>query len=147
MVVNYPTNGLQNGSPDGLALVDSDSNVVQFLSYEGSFMADGGPAGGMVSTDIGVAESTSTPVGYSLQLTGTGTVYDDFTWSTAVPNTFSTFNTNQGFSAPPVQQPSFVKKINVNTGWFASPIVHSLGGSSKKIISTTYKIDVWDANG
>ena len=44
VVVNYPSNGIQNGSPDGIALVDSSSNVVQFLSYEGSFTAAGGPA-------------------------------------------------------------------------------------------------------
>ena len=35
VVVNLPTNGLQNGSPDGIALVDSGGNVLQFLSYEG----------------------------------------------------------------------------------------------------------------
>lgn len=32
---------IQNGSPDGLALVDATSAVVQFLSYEG----EGGPRG------------------------------------------------------------------------------------------------------
>ena len=62
-VVNYPSNGLQNGSPDGIALVDDTGSVVQFLSYEGSFTAVGGPADGLVSTDIGVAEDSSTAVG------------------------------------------------------------------------------------
>ena len=38
---NFPTNGLQNGAPDGLALVDAGSVVVEFLSYEGSFVAVG----------------------------------------------------------------------------------------------------------
>ncbi len=33
---------IQNGAPDGLALVDNTSTVVQFLSYEGSFMATNG---------------------------------------------------------------------------------------------------------
>ena len=35
----FPIVGLQNGSPDGVALVDGSSVVIQFLSYEGSFTA------------------------------------------------------------------------------------------------------------
>jgi len=100
--VTYPTNGIQNGSPDGIALVDSTSTVVQFLSYEGSFIAADGPATGLGSTDIGVSESSSTPVGDSLQLTGTGTAYEHFTWATPAPNTFGACNTGQTFSAPSV---------------------------------------------
>ena len=60
--------GIQNGAPDGLALVDNTAAVVQFLSYEGSFTGVDGPAVGMTSTDIGVSESSGTPIGYSLQL-------------------------------------------------------------------------------
>ena len=102
VAVNLPSNGLQNGSPDGIALVD-DTTVVQFLSYEGSFTAVGGPADGMTSEDIGVAESSSTPVGDSLQLTGTGGSYEDFTWSGPVANTFDAANVGQTFEggAPP----------------------------------------------
>ena len=48
-VINLPTNGLQNGSPDGIALINNGS-VEQFLSYEGSFVANGGPADSMSST-------------------------------------------------------------------------------------------------
>ena len=51
---------IQNGAPDGLALVDSSGTVLQFLSYEGSFTATGGPALGLTSTDIGVSETGST---------------------------------------------------------------------------------------
>jgi predicted extracellular nuclease len=94
---SYPTNGIQNGSPDGIALVGPGDNVVQFLSYEGSFTAVGGPADGMTSTDIGVSEGSSTAVGDSLQLTGTGTTYDDFTWAGPEPNTFGLVNTGQTF--------------------------------------------------
>jgi LPXTG-site transpeptidase (sortase) family protein len=97
--------GLQNGAPDGLALVDASSNVVQFLSYEGSFAAVGGPADGLTSTDIGVAETTSTAVGDSLQLTGTGTSYDDFTWSGPAASSFGAVNTGQIF---PVSAPTFI---------------------------------------
>src|SRR6185295_22499 len=64
----YPVNGIQNGSPDGMALVNG-ATVVQFLSYEGTFAATDGPANGMTSVDIGVAENGTEPVGRSLRLT------------------------------------------------------------------------------
>ncbi len=97
--VTYASNGLQNGSPDGVALVDASNNVIQFLSYEGTFTAVGGPADGMTSTDIGVAETGSDPLGYSLQLTGTGTSYEDFNWAADAPSTFGAFNNDQIFGA------------------------------------------------
>jgi hypothetical protein len=95
VTVTYPANGIQNGSPDGLALVDANGEVVQFLSYEGSFTAVGGPADGLSSTDIGVEESSSTPVGYSLQLTGAGFTYEDFSWSGPTTSTFGSINAGQ----------------------------------------------------
>ena len=64
VVMNYPVNGIQNGAPDGIALVDAGNAVVQFLSYEGTFTAVGGPADGMVSVDIGVLEGGSDPIGH-----------------------------------------------------------------------------------
>jgi len=97
VVTNYPSNGIQNGAPDGLALVDVSNNVIQFLSYEGSFTAVDGPAVGMTSTDIGVYESSSTPVGHSLQLSGNGTYYEDFTWNIPAANTFNACNIGQTF--------------------------------------------------
>lgn len=100
LAFGYPTNGLQNGSPDGVALVNN-STLVQFLSYEGAFVASGGPANGLTSTDIGVAESSSTPIGYSLQLSGTGSTYDNFTWSVAAPESIGDVNTGQVFQLPP----------------------------------------------
>ena len=98
VVVNYLTNGLQNGAPDGMALVDNNGTVIQFLSYEGSFAATNGPANGQTSTDIGVSETNSTLPGYSLQLSGTGSTYEDFTWNSAAANTFGSCNTGQTFS-------------------------------------------------
>ena len=86
--------GLQNGAPDGMALVDNGT-VVQFLSYEGAFTATSGPADGMTSTDIGVAESNATPAGSSLQLTGTGAEAKDFSWSGPSAHTFGSVNTGQ----------------------------------------------------
>lgn len=90
--------GIQNGSPDGLALV-ADGAVAQFLSYEGDFTATDGPASGMMSTDIGVAESGNTPVGQSLQLSGTGSVYADFTWQAPAAETPGDPNTGQTLQA------------------------------------------------
>ncbi len=95
--VTYPSNGIQNGAPDGIALVDNTGNVVQFLSYEGSFTAVGGPADGLTSTDISVAETSTTPVGFSLQLTGTGSVSDNFTWSGPADDNFNNVNNGQTF--------------------------------------------------
>lgn len=72
VVVRYPANGIQNGAPDGLALVNAAGMVVEFLSYEGVMTAVGGPADGMTSTDVGVAQSGSGPVGESVQRNGFG---------------------------------------------------------------------------
>ncbi len=102
-VASLPANGLQNGSPDGFALIDPMGAVVQFLSYEGSFLATNGPATGLMSTDIGVSEPDTTPLGFSLQLTGTGTTYGDFTWSAAAASTSGGANTGQVF--PSAAQP------------------------------------------
>jgi uncharacterized protein len=65
-VIDYASNGVQNGSPDGLALVNAAGQTVELLSYEGVFTALDGPAAGMTSTDIGVSESGTEPVGQSL---------------------------------------------------------------------------------
>ena len=55
-----PSGGwIQNGSPDGMALVHA-GDVIELLAYEGSFVGNtngtGGPATGMTFPDIGVAE-------------------------------------------------------------------------------------------
>ncbi|HEX8107193.1 MAG TPA: DNA/RNA non-specific endonuclease, partial [Kofleriaceae bacterium] len=86
VVVNYPVNGIQNGSPDGMALVDAAGHVVEFLSYEGTFTATGGPANGVVSTDIIAQEPSTTPIGQSLQRNRDGT------WTGPVDNSFGLCN-------------------------------------------------------
>jgi len=97
--ISFPTNGIQNGAPDGLALVDNNGAVVQFLSYEGTFQAIDGPAIGLTSTDIGVSESSSTPAGSSLRLAGTGTMAEDFTWQVSATESFGNVNAGQDFLA------------------------------------------------
>ncbi len=96
----FAISGLQNGAPDGVALVHNGAEVVQFLSYEGVFTASNGPASGMLSVDMGVSESGTEPVGRSLQLQGSGSTYAQFTW-TGSTNSASTnsLNANQ-FIAP-----------------------------------------------
>ncbi len=96
--LSFAISGIQNGAPDGLALVDDSSTLVMFISYEGSFTASGGAANGVTSTDIGVSEPTNNPVGYSLQLSGTGAKYADFTWQSPATNTSATVNTGQSFT-------------------------------------------------
>ncbi|MDF1503940.1 DNA/RNA non-specific endonuclease [Roseisolibacter sp. H3M3-2] len=81
--------GLQNGAPDGIALVNAQNQVVEFLSYEGTFAATNGPATGMTSTDIGVAQTgdaVADPVGASLQRNGAGV------WTRSATNTFGACN-------------------------------------------------------
>jgi VCBS repeat-containing protein len=96
----YPVNGIQNGAQDGLALVDPNGNVVQFLSYEGSFVAQNGPAAGLTSTDLGASEDSGSALGFSLQLAGSGASAADFHWVNSQPNTFGAVNTGQDFIGP-----------------------------------------------
>jgi DNA/RNA endonuclease G (NUC1) len=96
-VVFLPFAGIQNGAPDGMALVDAGGMVVEFLSYEGVFAAVGGPADGMTSTDIGVFQSGIEPLGSSLQRDGAGV------WTeTEGSNTFGACNDN-GEPPPPAE--------------------------------------------
>lgn len=103
-VLDFAMSPIQNGVADGMALVDDTNSVIQFLSYEGNITADDGPAAGMTSIDVGVAESSATEVDWSLQLVGTGSLYDDFTWAEASLNSFGTINSGQMFTLPVVEE-------------------------------------------
>lgn len=96
-----PTNGLQNGSPDGLALVDPGGVVIEFLSYEGTFAATDGPAAGLTSTDLGQEESSATPAGFSLQRNGTGSLAGDFAWQAPAAESPGAPNAGQDFVGGP----------------------------------------------
>jgi len=56
---------IQNGNPDGLALVFQGVSC-QFWSYEGTLTAADGAAVGMTSTDVGVSQTNGTPCDMSL---------------------------------------------------------------------------------
>jgi predicted extracellular nuclease len=96
--LSFAAVGLQNGSPDGVALVDSLNRVVQFLSYEGTMVATAGPAQGLTSTDIGVSQESAT-AGTALALVGTGSSYADFTWATKA-DSVGAVNGGQDFLSP-----------------------------------------------
>ena len=99
--------GIQNGGPDGLALVNTTNNTLEsFLSYEGSFVATGdeGIAAALDATsiDVGVAEPG---VGNttSLAAAGTGVGADQFDATSFVLTETSTpgaINTGQTFAVP-----------------------------------------------
>ena len=92
-VVSYAVDGIQNGSPDGIALMKSDSTIVDFISYEGVTIATASPVVGTVSREIGVVEGSATPLNQSLQMDSEGT------WNAPAASTFGTCNDN-GAVAP-----------------------------------------------
>jgi hypothetical protein len=105
---------LQNGAPDGLALARGN-DVLQFLSYEGTFIATEGVASGLTSTDLQVFEPADAPLGTSLQLTGHGDSYADFRWESFAMNTYGDLNQGQSF----VPEPSSVATWLVSAGALA----------------------------
>src|SRR6185295_527091 len=84
--LDYPVNGIQNGSPDGVALLDNTGTLVEFLSYEGVFAAASGPATGIASVDIGVSEQGTEAPGLSLARSANGT------WTGPSASTFGACN-------------------------------------------------------
>ena len=98
--LTFAISGLQNGAPDAIALVNAANQVVQLLSYEGSFAATNGPASGLTSTDIGVSQSGTEAAGLTLQIGGTGTLYEQLAW--AAPATGSQGTINSGHTVPAV---------------------------------------------
>ncbi|MEN8164844.1 MAG: endonuclease, partial [Acidobacteriota bacterium] len=128
--------GIENGAPDGLALVNNSGTVIQFLSYEGSFTATAGPAEGLTSTDIGVSESSSTLVGDSLQLKGgPGFVYEGFSWTAPSAESPGSINAGQDMScwAPPDQLQFFTATSTsgqVLLEWENS-VIYPTGGTTR----------------
>ena len=111
---------IQNGGAAGIALVANGKG------YEGTFTAAGGPADGMTSTDIRVAESGSTPVEFSLQLKGTGTGSGDFFWSIPTQSSFGAVNAEQVFgtdaaSAAHVASPRLLSICEIQGAGHTSP--------------------------
>ena len=110
----FPISGLQNGSPDGFALVNN-LEVVQFLSYEGVLTATAGVASGLESTDIGVKEDPAPEAGFSLQLSGSGQEYQNFAWQPAASNTYNAVNTGQDFGGEVVPPTIVINEVDADT--------------------------------
>ena len=118
----YPSNGLQNGSPDGLALSHQGTLIAgQFISYEGAFTATNGLAAGVGSVNMGVSESSSTPIGHSLQLGGSGTGYASFTWEAPQAETPGSINANQTLTGAVDPEPT-----NYPTSFLATPQIFAM---------------------
>lgn len=137
--IAYPVNGIQNGGtagsqPDGFALVDGSGQLVEFLSYEGSFTAADGPANGVTSRDIVAMEDNPVPAaGLSLHRSADGA-----TWSAPSAADFGYVNACGG---PPPSNISFSGRsptadpplpVGFEAQVFASETV---GGSN---VSTTF---------
>ncbi|MEO6446399.1 MAG: DNA/RNA non-specific endonuclease [Gemmatimonadaceae bacterium] len=148
--VSYPSNGIQNGNPDGFALIDHTGSVVEFLSYGGTFTAIDGPASGRLSSDIGVTEPTSTPIGQSLQRDATGV------WSTPSASSFGSCN-GTGGGQPPAGSISFTGRTGSDPALpagFEDQLFATVRDGNGTVISTpvnwtseTPAIATVDANG
>ncbi|MEP6732978.1 MAG: DNA/RNA non-specific endonuclease [bacterium] len=98
LVFSYTAgDALQNGGNDGFALVSPTNQVVEFLSYEGTMVASNGPAAGMTSVDVGVAENGAAGTqNSSIQR------QPDGSWIlTPAANTFGTCNDDDSSNPPP----------------------------------------------
>jgi endonuclease I len=138
--------GLQNGAPDGLALVNASGVVVQFLSYEGTFTAADGPAAGMASTLISQSETSTTSVGYSLQLSGSGSQYADFAWQAPRSHSFGACNAGQSFSAgtPPPPPSGYYNGVNTSSASTLRTTLHVIIDDHTRVPYTSTATDTWD---
>ena len=98
MFLVWDISGIQDGGPDGIVLYQNDGDVIEFLSYEGTFMASDGVAESLISTDIGYSEGGWADEQYSLQRVGSGAsdIVDGRRWLRArktrgAMNLFQTF--------------------------------------------------------
>ena len=130
-LVYNTADSLQNGAPDGIALANVSGGVttlVQFLCYEGTFMATNGPAAGTTGANIGTQNSLTN---LTLQLSGTATNYDGFTWVTNT-SSMGSLNADQtiaGCSAGPQTNMSFTASavsVDENAGTYQVTVIKSL---------------------
>ena len=142
--LSFLTPGIQNGSPDGIALVDNLGVVIQFLSYEGTFVAVGGPADGLTSTNIGVSETGTEAVNFSLQARGTGNSAADFTFAAGSASSFGAVNNGQTFVGAPQPGTLSIADATVvegNSGTTPISFVVSRAGGSSGAVSVSYTVN------
>ena len=144
----FSRSGLQNGAPDGLALLDASGAVVEFLSYEGALTATGGPAAGLTATDLGVAESGGTARGRSLQRTGSGSTAADFTWAAPQGHTRGRVNRGQTFgSAKTLASTSAPARAALDLAVYPNPVRARATLSVRLDAPAPARISVYDALG
>lgn len=96
----FPVEGIQNGDPDGVVLYDANAGaVVHLLAWDGTFTGSAGVAAGLIFPDMGVGETSQTPSGYSLQLTGDASDPSGFRWSGPRPASPGRINEGQTIRA------------------------------------------------
>ena len=95
-----------NLSGNGFALVDGLTGaVIEFISYDGTFVGTNGPAIGLTSMDIGVSERDGSGASnLSLQLGGSGCKRSDFAWQTVQVSTKGSLNVGQSGMCASVEQ-------------------------------------------
>lgn len=145
--ISFARAGIQNGAPDGFALVDAVGNVVQFLSYEGAMTASNGAAAGLTSTDIGVSQNGTEAAGLTLQLKGSGTTAEDFTWSAPTAGSLGGVNADQSFGGGPVASPGTlaINDVSVAEGDSATTdmiFTVTRSGGSDGAVSADWTIDL-----
>ncbi len=129
-VVEYIAN-LQN-STEGIALVRNPNTVIEFLSYEGSFLALDGPAQGLTSTDVGIAEPTTQATNESLSRIGTGNIGSEFTFADQLA-TPGTLNGNQTIVPCPENAPVVTFQGDSDNGGAGT-------SSNPYIVTRTYRV-------
>jgi uncharacterized protein len=115
-VFELPTNGLENGGNDGMALVAPNGSVIELWSYEGIFNASNGAAMGRTSVDVLVAETGNTAVGFSLQR-----VNFTNTWIGPLASTKGAFN----IALPPPPNATF-------------RFIHDIQGTGAQVTTSEY---------
>jgi DNA/RNA endonuclease G (NUC1) len=133
VVIDYPANGIQNGDPDGFALVDAGGAVVEFLSYEGVFSAVGDAADALTSTDIGVREAGTETAGLSVARDGTGS------WQPPAANSFGACN--DGDPQPPAEVVSVTiapAGASVRVGASLALVATGLDGLGQPVPGTSF---------
>ncbi|RVU02348.1 hypothetical protein EOE18_17175 [Novosphingobium umbonatum] len=149
--LSFAATGIQNGPVDGFALVNASGTVVQFLSYEGVITASNGPASGMTSTDIGVSQTGSQASGITLGLTGTGTTYENFTWSTLTTGNFGSINNGQTFGSVAVPKYGELSIANAsvtegNSGTQSLSFTVTRANGSDGAVSASYTVTLNSAD-
>ncbi len=147
--LSFNASGLQN-QLEGLALVKNGTTVIEFLSYEGTIVAQNGPAQGLTSTDVGVEEPANQANNESLSRIGTGNTGSEFTFADQVA-TAGALNSNQAIVACPENFPvvAYVSETdNGAIGNAASPRVivrtYSVTDASGNSTTVTHTINVID---